>query len=161
MSTLPDHTRRLARLVPPRSTRMQFRIVPMIDVVFLLLIFFLLTANFRPREGFLPAELPRRVTHVTTMELEPLLLQFSSDSQGNCHIQIGPTDSLLIENTPGGQDFSPVTKQIRLILAAQHRTLEDPIKLLPDPETSWQHVVRVYDSLWQANLRNIIFTIVN
>lgn len=152
---------RLSRLSPAGSSRLQFRIVPMIDVVFLLLIFFLLTANFRPREGFLPAELPRQVTRATQMELEPLLLQLSSDSQGNCHIQIGATDALLIENTPTGQNFAALTERIRQVLADQHRTLEDPIKLLPDPETSWQHVVRTYDALWQADLRNIIFTIVN
>ena len=129
--------------------------------VFLLLVFFLLTANFRPREGFLPAELPRKVTHTAQMELEPLLVHISSDTSGNCHIQIGAVDSLLVANTAAGQDFSAVTERISLILADQHRTVEDPVKLLPDPETSWQHVVRIYDSLWQANLRNIIFTIVN
>ena len=88
-------------------------------------------------------------------------MHISSDPSGNCHVQIGAVDSLLIENTAVGQDFSAVTERVGLILADQHRTLEDPVKLSPDPETSWQHVVRIYDSLWQANLQNIIFTIVN
>ena len=58
-----------------QSRRMQLRMVPMIDVVFLLLVFFLLTANFRSKEGFLPAELPRHVVHAEVMELEPLALR--------------------------------------------------------------------------------------
>ena len=148
------------RLAVRGSGRMQFRIVPLIDVVFLLLVFFLLTANFRPREGFLPAELPRQITRAVQMEMEPLAVYISSDVHGNCHVQIGAADSLLIENTAGGQGFSAVTERIGLILAQQHRTEEDPVKLVPDQETSWQHVVSIYDSLWRANLRNIIFSIV-
>ena len=54
------HTRRTGRMGRSLPT---LSMASMIDVVFLLLIFFLLTVNFRAREGYLPSRLPHKATH--------------------------------------------------------------------------------------------------
>ncbi len=145
------------RFVPP--TRMQVRMIPMIDVVFLLLIFFLLTANFRPREGFLPAELPRQITRSELVELEPLLVYLHSRPDGSCEVDIGDATFTIVSPKEGG-DFSSLGVELLKVINRQGRKLDDPVKLVPNSHTKWDHVVKTYDTLWQLDLRNIIFTLV-
>jgi len=142
----------------PAARGMQLRMVPMIDVVFLLLIFFLLSANFRGKEGFLPAELPRQITHSRQMEMDPLLLRVTSQPDGSCRIQIGPQPAILIE--PRTETFDAVSRELQKVLSDQGRRLDDPIKILPTEHTKWDHVVKTYDAIWQINAHNIIFAAV-
>ncbi len=144
----------------PVETQQQLRMVPMIDVVFLLLIFFLLSSSFRTQEGFLPAELPRRILHSAGSEVEPLVLHVFSNPDQSCQIQIGKEFSLKIPVHPDGtMNFLPLCSSIQTILAAHGRSLEDPIKLQPTRHTRWDHVVKTYNALWQLNAQNIIFAI--
>ncbi|MCF7957545.1 MAG: biopolymer transporter ExbD [Phycisphaerae bacterium] len=142
------------------SSRMQIRMIPMIDVVFLLLIFFLMTANFRPREGFLPAELPRQITRSDLVELEPLLIYLQSRPDGSCVVDIGDAGSFTVGSPEERGSFSDLGVELKKIIAQQGRNLDDPVKLVPNALTKWDHVVKTYDMLWQLDLRNIIFTMV-
>ena len=135
---------------------MQLRMVPMIDVVFLLLVFFLLTANFRSREGFLPAELPQRVTRAEVMEIEPLVLRIDTLVDGGCHVQVGSGGSVVVSGGDAG-GFAAVGGRLREVLEKQGRTVDDPIKLMPTYDTKWDHVVKAYDAVWQLDVRNVIF----
>ena len=143
------------------SGRMQMRMVPLIDVVFLLLIFFLLGANFRSREGFLPTELPRQIVRAELVELEPLHIYLHSSPDGTCQIDIDSEVAVVIEPTARGGDFSLLSDKLLEVLAGQGRHLSDPVKLVPNSRTKWDHVVKAYDALWQINLRHIIFTMVD
>lgn len=146
------------RLRRPAARLMQLRMVPMIDVVFLLLIFFLLTANFRSKEGFLPAELPRQIASSRKMEMEPLLLRVASEADGRCRIQIGAQAAMVIE--PQAETFDALSRELQKVLSDQGRRLDDPIKILPTEHTKWDHVVKAYDAIWQINAHNIIFAAV-
>jgi biopolymer transport protein ExbD len=99
-------------------------LVPMIDVVFLLMIFFLLSANFRGNEGFLPA------------------------------------DSFVIDPADDASDFQTLARRLSRVLADQGRRADDPVKLVPDWHTRWDHVVKAYDALWKINLTNVVFALV-
>lgn len=158
MTTLPT-TKRVFRSSAPRPKRMQLRMVPMIDVVFLLLVFFLVTANFRSREGFLPAELPRQLVHAQQTELEPLEIRLASQDGRQCLIEIGTQEPFLVANDSEG--FALFTQRLADILAVQGRRNDDPVKLIPTPETKWEHLVKAYDAIYQQNITNVIFTIVH
>ena len=162
--------------------RIQLLLVPMIDIVFLLLTFFLLTASFRPAEAFLPAELPGGVAaEAEVMELEPLLIFLDSRPNGGCLVQIGDdvefevvgqsakVGRLGAEQWPEQVDFEQLPEQIsfeqlpeliRQVLRDQHRSSDDPVKLVPQRQTNWDHVLKTYHALWRLNLTNIIFAIV-
>jgi len=160
MASPSDRLARHPRRKRPGSPRFQLRMVPMIDVVFLLLVFFLLAANFRPREGFLPAELPRYVTHAEQMELEPLLVQLQSQTDGACQVAIGNDVRFVIPaHAQGG--FQLLSRNVRGVIDAHGRHLDDPVKLVPTRQTRWDHVVKAYDALWEIELRNIIFALVD
>lgn len=134
----------------------------MIDVVFLLLIFFLLAANFRQREGFLPAELPQSVTRAEQMEMAPLEIWLESQADGSCEIQIGLEQRFVIPSTEMAQEsgaFGLLSERLSQTLANQKRSRRDPIKFMPSGSTRWDHVVKAYDALWQLNLEQIIFVL--
>ena len=139
------------------SGGMQLRMVPMIDVVFLLLVFFLMTASFRSREGFLPAQLPRQALTVAAIELEPLLIRLHSLPDGSCQVQIADEPALTIARANPEVGFELLTEQLRAVLDSQGRTLADPVKLCPAAQTKWDHVVKAYDAIWQLDIQNIIF----
>jgi biopolymer transport protein ExbD len=141
-------------------TSMQLLIVPMIDVVFLLLVFFLLTASFRPREGFLPTKLPQLSATAEPSELEPLPIQVFTLENGDCQVQIGAQDPIRISADSVAAGFSEVKNAIHNMFLQQGRNTENPIKLIPTPQTKWDHVVKTYHCLWELNLTNVIFAIV-
>jgi biopolymer transport protein ExbD len=145
-----------------RSARpIRLLMVPLIDIVFLLLVFFLVTASFRAREGFLPAELPRQSSASRQMELEPLAVQLYSLSEDSCRIQIGMEEPFVVSAGPAeGGGFSLLSREISTVLSRQGRNPDDPVKLIPARGTKWDHVVKAYDAMWQLNLNNIIFAIV-
>ena len=149
-----------ARRRPGRP--MQLRMVPMIDVVFLLLVFFMLTANFRSREGFLPAELPHRVTRAQLTEIEPLQLHLNTLPNGDCLVQIADQLSFVIPdktNRPDSPGFQLLSDQLQKIIRQQRRHREDPVKIMPTRSTKWNHVVKAYDAAWQLDLTNIVFAL--
>ncbi len=144
----PLHPKKVA------GSGVQLRMAPMIDVVFLLLIFFLLTANFRSQEGFLPAELPQQVTRAAQMEQVPLELWLESQADGRCEIQIGLHERFVVSDF--GVEFSD---RLKSVLAAQGRSVHDPIKFMPSGATSWDHVVKAYDVLWELGMEQIVFVL--
>jgi len=137
------------------------RMVPMIDVVFLLLVFFLLAANYRSREGFLPSELPRQGTQAESAELEPLFVYLHSRADGACEVDIGSEISFVIGPASEGGDFSVLGRELLSAIKGQHRSLDDAVKLVPGRDTKWGHVVKAYDAMWQIELRHIIFAVVD
>lgn len=63
--------------LPPNRERGRFdvKMTPMIDVVFLLLIFFVCTASFQQLEEVLPTHLRAETTGASSAELDPELLE--------------------------------------------------------------------------------------
>jgi len=151
----PSGSRRRGRV------RMQLSIVPLIDVVFLLLVFFLLTASFRPQEGFLPTRLPQQSSTAEPSELEPVPIQVVTMPNGDCQVQIGSLKPVLISAEASAEGFSLVKDTMyNYIFVQQGRTTENPIKLIPTVQTKWDHVVKTYHCLWQLSLTKVIFAIV-
>jgi len=144
-----------------RPTPLRLMMVPLIDVVFLLLVFFLLTANFRSREAFLPVQLPQQAVGSVNLEIEPLLIFIESQPDGACRMQIGDLEEILIPTSPGVSDFDGFSQRLAEILNNLHRTINDPVKLVPAPTATWNHVVKTYDALGRLSLTNIIFTFVD
>lgn len=141
--------------------RMQMSIVPLIDVVFLLLVFFLLTASFRPQEGFLPTRLPQQSATAEPSELEPVPIRVTTMPNGDCQVQIGSLEPMLISAEATAEGFSQVRDAMyHYVFVQQGRTTENPIKLIPTVQTKWDHVVKTYHCLWQLNLTKVIFAIV-
>ena len=149
---------------PPLSVRlgrrrsaggMSLNLTPMIDVVFLLLFFFLAVTRFGSMEGLLPARLPGR-TAAAPMEIPrtPLRVRFLWDAAApdGCRVTI---DRL---------------REDRLAIATLAATLADvrrnqpgfddadtPVHLLAGDDVPWDHVANAYNAGLAAGYQRIYF----
>jgi biopolymer transport protein ExbD len=81
---------------------------PLIDMMFLLLIFLLLAAKFRPQEDFLPFQLPAVPSlHQTMVKPEPLIIHISATHSG-CLVQISQLYAVRIEDENSFTDIPPL-----------------------------------------------------
>jgi len=116
----------------------------MIDVVFLLLIFFICTANFSPPEEQLPMNLsrPGSLSSVVTLTKEEEDFKFATiriianDGRIQWHINDRVCDSL---------------ETVELVLRELANIKADlPILIEMDDAAAWEHFIHVYD-LCRAN----------
>jgi len=80
MFRVTDNIRGCVLGLPVRARRIfSLRMAPMIDIIFLLLIFFLVAAKWRPAESFLPFKLPVGAAgNQAVVRPEPLVIEISA-----------------------------------------------------------------------------------
>jgi biopolymer transport protein ExbD len=133
------------------------RMAPMIDMIFLLLIFFLVAAKFRPQEDFLPFQLPTAHTQRQAIgKPEPLTIHISTTHSG-CQVQISRLHTVQIENENIEADLVVLMEKIKECLLAQKRFADDPVEIVCDAEVKWQHLAKIYNLLYGAGLTDITF----
>ena len=145
------------RLFSNRRRPFTLRMAPMIDMVFLLLIFFLVAAKWRPQEDFLPFQLPLAQAHEQRIgKLEPLIIHISATESG-CHVRIGQFDAVQIENQTIEANLAVLMEQIEKCLLAQKRFATDPIEIVCAPEVKWEYLTKIYNMFFGAGLTDITF----
>ena len=131
----------------------QSGMVPLIDVVFLLLIFFIMTVNFSQQEGFLAAELPGEAAVDDISEVEPLLIYISSGQAGDCRVNFAGTTVTI---PAGSAEFTAFKTEVEKVMDNYKRLPSDPVMLVDFDTTSWQHMMNIYDSLLAMGYSNIV-----
>ena len=133
------------------------RMAPMIDMIFLLLIFFLVAARWRPKEDFLPFQLPAAQAQEQRIgKPEPLIIYISATQLG-CQVQIGQFGAVQIESENIEANLAALTEEIEKHLLAQKRLATDPIEIVCGPEVKWEHLAKIYNLLFGAGLTDITF----
>jgi len=142
---------RLLKRLRLGEIRMEF--TPMIDVVFLLLIFFMCTLQFKTLEGILGTYLPTDRGLAPPFEnlppVEKIRLKLSlRGDQCICMV-----NGRAIGALPEAR--SRVFERIRSI----HRALpESPAEIDPDPAVPHRYVVNLIDECIRADVKEIMFT---
>ena len=134
---------------------MGLRMTPMIDVIFLLLTFFVLTAKFQEPEQLLPVIVGKSNPQPAVTQDTPLKI-FVESSPSGCLLRV--------ENRPAIKLSDENPSESLLVLARKvQQTLETtgpvPVELYYDDVISWDIVVKVYDVLYALGLQNITFRI--
>lgn len=139
---------------------MQLNLTSMIDVIFLLLIYFVITATFTPDEGVITSKLPAQ-EGMSSMKLpkppkRPLNIVVSTAGQYGYRVHIEG-----VPQTPS--DFT----HLRLILSklqyAPKRSRsgpypdDTPVMIKPDGTARWQHVVNAFNAAIGAQYSNVSF----
>jgi biopolymer transport protein ExbD len=148
-----------ARIIDKLKTRfnsVKFNMTPMIDIVFLLLVFFLATARFRPHESKLPMQLPApqggglgRVVLV-----EPLRISVNSESSS---LRIAVEGEQFLYTDVSAASLINFAEQLNAIYQTQRRRLTDPIELDCGENLSWEHLVKFYNLMYGIGVTNITF----
>ena len=145
------------RIFASRRPVFTLRMAPMIDMIFLLLIFFLVAAKWRPPEDFLPFQLPAaQAQDISLAKPEPLEIYISA-TQSGCQVQIGQFPVVQIEDQAIEADLVTLMEQLRKNLVAQKRFASDPIEIVCQPQVKWQHLAKIYNVFFGAGLTDITF----
>ncbi len=127
---------------PQRASDMDVNITPLIDVVFLLLIFFMVSTTFE-RESELRIVLPEASEEQLQAREDIILVSIDASEQ----VHIG-------DEALAGTDLATISAA----LEQQARALGDvPIVIRADAAVSHQAVIKVMDAARQAGMVNITF----
>ena len=146
----PGCTRRHSKKPP------ELRMTPMIDIVFNLIIFFILTQSFKATEGYLPTNLPAEAGCV----IQPPGCRLNGyridlDAVG----QDGSVDLWL--NGVRMSDFRELRRQLIAAADVLSPGQRNDVTVVISPTTgTWhKHVVAAFDAAIAARLPNIAFTV--
>jgi len=113
-----------------RANSAQLALTPMIDIVFLLLIFFLVTSRFSEEEQQLDVELPS-ASEALPASIQPDEIVINIDAQGRYYID--------------GR-FRPVEQIEPLLRRAQiNNPLTQTVVIRADKRADWDHVLTVFN----------------
>ena len=147
----------LSRLNGGRRSSFTLRMAPMIDMTFLLLIFFLVAAKWRPKEDFLPFQLPAAQAQEHRIgRPEPLMIYIFATQTG-CQVQVGQSGDVQIKDETVEADLAILMEEIRKHLDAQKRYAGDPIEIVCSPEVKWDYLTKIYNMFFGAGLTDITF----
>ncbi len=128
---------------------------PMIDMIFLLLIFFFVAAKWRPQEDFLPFQLPAAQAQDHRIgKAEPLIIHIFATETG-CQVRIGQLYTVQIENQTIEADLVGLMEKIEKCLLAQKRFATDPVEIICSPEVKWEHLAKIYNVFYGMGLTDI------
>jgi len=145
---------RSARTKRPRpQLRLQPPPTPMIDVTFQLLLFFLLTMQFRQPEGQLPADLPRLGSTVAaaTAPLEPVWIHLSPSIEAAGGVRIDISQYHLSMNTWSQLHAQLVRLRTRLGGA------DVPVIIDPGDGVRWGDALNAFNEARRARFTDIGF----
>ena len=158
-TTNNDSMRRDISELLSKSRRRSFslRMAPMIAMIFLLLIFFLVAAKWRPQEDFLPFQLPTaQGQSQRPARPEPLEIYIFAAETG-CRVQVGRVHTVQIENETIEANLVELMEKINTYLLEQKRFAEDPIEIICNGQVKWEHLAKIYNLFYGAGLTDITF----
>jgi biopolymer transport protein ExbD len=132
---------------------MPLNLAPMIDVTFLLLIFFVLTTRFQRAEGVFGARLPRDVgVPAVSLPISPVIVRLAvaGPSPDDVAIQIDN-----FQATPAS--FAELAQFLVDIRGNEGFDEQTPVVIVADPDVAWEQVVDCWNAAVRAKCRNIAF----
>ena len=132
-------------LQPNKQDRIELDLTPLIDVVFLLLIFFMVSTTF-DKESLIKVDLPEATTTDEPPEQDKDILDIVVDAEGRYYV-----NRLEVLNK------KPETLKQAIIKAVQARR-DLPVIITADANTTHQSVVIVMDVASQLGLTHMTFS---
>lgn len=133
--------------------RIALNLTPMIDMVFLLLFFFLAVSRFGPQEGMLPTQLPIRTgAAAADIPQTPIRVRFMADPADpeQCLVSVDRFN----ETPLAIRSLAENLEKIKQVPGFHVRT---PIHLLAGEEVRWDHVVNAYNAAMAAGYEKVFF----
>jgi biopolymer transport protein ExbD len=129
-----------------------FQIAPMVDVVFVLLLFFMALAGANQKEGFLTISLPSQAAAGSDSPIIPIVVDINNTGQvfiNGVQRGGGAADKELQQLT------DDLTREMEKGRAAGKT---DPVIIRPQPDTPHEHVINVLNSCRKARVENLSFS---
>jgi biopolymer transport protein ExbD len=138
---------------------MSLNLTPMIDLVFLLLFFFMSTSRFGSLEGMLPAQLPTVQAAAPSIEipLTPIRVRIADNTGIDGSEESKPVITIdrLHESPVAPAELVNTLRHIRENEPGfDHNT---PVHLIANDQTAWDFVVNAYNAAMAAEFDRIYF----
>ena len=128
-------------------------ITPMIDVTFLLLIFFLVTTTFDRAEGLLTSKLPDKgAAPAVALPLSPIVVRLEATGGGTD----GYTISIDKFATRPAND-TELVDALRQLQQQPGFDAETPVVIISQAQVRWDHVVACWNAALRAGCKRIAF----
>ncbi len=135
-------------------TALTLNLAPMVDVVFLLLIFFISTTTFKRAEGILPAQLPKQgnMADALALPISPIIVHLQQTGPGPADYVIRVEDFV---DTP--TTFSELSAFLKRVQENPGFDDETPVVLKTSPDVQWDHVVGCWNAAVAAGCKHVSF----
>jgi biopolymer transport protein ExbD len=131
--------------------KIQPPLVPMIDVTFLLLLYFVLTAEFRKAEGHIPGTVPEQgeIGAEAVVPIKPIHIAIRRgwDEDAGVYYQLGGIQ------VSGARELYERLEQRRNLPGAE----EVPVVIQPMADVPWQYVIEAFNQAVRAKFLKIGF----
>jgi biopolymer transport protein ExbD len=146
------HEKKKKKAVAP--TKMELNMTPMIDVVFQLLIYFIITCEFVAGEGILTATMPAGTGSADDIPKLEQQIKILVSSRGETGYRIDIDKSPTAPST-----FGDLGKALEGMLEKNGGpfTTDNPIVIQPGGDVRWNHVVNAFNAALRAKYKNIAF----
>ncbi|MEK6797473.1 MAG: biopolymer transporter ExbD [Planctomycetota bacterium] len=128
------------------------RFAPMIDLSFLLLIFFMTTTRFAQPEGLLSSRMQARASSGVALPFSPIVIRLTAT---------GPADAdvaLAVDRFEGAPQALPKLPDfLRSIQTQPGFDRDTPVVLVGADEVRWDHVVGAWNAALRAGFKSIAF----
>ncbi len=138
---IPQSTQHTAR-----SRSLNVNMTPMIDVVFLLIIFFLVSSHLARRENELPLDLPTADTGQPVQETESARVTLNLEPDGRM--------------TLAGTRLRPRELSERLANAMKRQGNDVELRIRADRAVAYRHVAPVLRAAANQNIWNVSFSVI-
>ncbi len=155
--TVHHHSLRKKRGLPP--VKMQVNLTSMIDVIFQLLIYFIVTATFSVGEGAITAKLPTGPGTPSQAKPpdRPLNIILSSASSSGYRISVRGAPSQPTSFSELGELLMRLQYNPERGLTEGAYKPDNPVIIKPAGDVRWQHVVNAFNAAVRARYMNISF----
>jgi biopolymer transport protein ExbD len=128
----------------------------LIDVCFLLLIYFLVTSTIKPRETDLGMALPAATPSEEQPKMEPLFIRI--DASGAISEGTGASQQVL-DTDVGDRNLPLLSSRLQIFASAAKSGNDKPlVQIWADPAASQQRVVDVLNALAGVGISSVTFT---
>jgi biopolymer transport protein ExbD len=124
-----------------------FQIAPMVDVVFVLLLFFMACAGQNIKEGFFQIGLPSSAPGGADKPIVPIVVDV--DQLGNVFVNGNP-----MSGSPKDRELKQLTE---FLSGAMKASPEDPVIVRPNMEARHERVVDVLNACRVAHVQKLTF----
>lgn len=138
---------------PREEPKPQMQIAPMIDCVFLLLIYFMVSSTLDKQEADLSFQLPGVVEQTESPDMpDEQIIEIRAD--GQVIVNEFPYD------TPGARRFTELAAMLRRFKqASDSNKVEAVVTIAPDEAVPHQTIVRVMDAVGAAGIKAVNFSL--
>lgn len=133
------------------EVKLELQIAPLIDVVFLLLIYFMVTASLIKKEGdvsfVLPASVPAKEMKDVPVEV---LIEIAADGTVQTEGLVFSSADIVLS------DLSYQLRELRAVAQSQQSPFY--VNLIPNEDTFHDRVINVMDACAAAGVKNLSFS---